>query len=329
MSEDKAASNKVRKNDAARRILETDEGMRAIKPCRYCTRQGRDCRVFKRSTGENSKRVTCAFCKKSGSTGCDATNHPEHARTKATQKRTVPAAHQHEGREPKRNATRARVRRIESAARDDSPPTNASAASSHDIVLPTITDAAPARNDVLPTTTADSPVRNDELSTVAPTAPVRSTAPSARVNPTVAGPLTSPPSTSREVGSAPMSSVAARAQNDMLPEVASAAPTRIAPLPAPERPATSGPPALGPATGLDTGNTRAPVSVIVRLETDVQWLRYELGRANAELTRIHDSESQLRQQVTDLTSTVLRMATQPSNVGVPTVNAAQLPMYYR
>jgi hypothetical protein len=96
MSEDKAASNKVRKNDAARRILETDEGMRAIKPCRYCTRQGRDCRVFKRSTGENSKRVTCAFCKKSGSTGCDATNHPEHARTKATQKRTVPAAHQHE-----------------------------------------------------------------------------------------------------------------------------------------------------------------------------------------------------------------------------------------
>lgn len=68
----KATLNSIRKYDHAGRIMETDEGMSALSPCKWCRDRSLECRVF--ATREDK---ACAYCKRMSKGGCTAKVVPD------------------------------------------------------------------------------------------------------------------------------------------------------------------------------------------------------------------------------------------------------------
>ena len=68
--------SRLRKFDLAGRIMETDEGVAALAPCAWCTREGLavPCKVF-----ANRSDKACAYCKRHGKSGCSAASPPSPA----------------------------------------------------------------------------------------------------------------------------------------------------------------------------------------------------------------------------------------------------------
>ena len=68
----RAALNKLRKFDTAGRIMETNEGVAALRQCGECKKKSMECKAY----GNGEKGKACAYCTRMGRPGCKAMAPP-------------------------------------------------------------------------------------------------------------------------------------------------------------------------------------------------------------------------------------------------------------